>query len=235
MLWGRARMTKQGSVIASLSDQLRWDISLGSIKPGDKLNIEAIKRAHNVSHPSVREALSKLVGEGYVSFEESKGFRALQASLAEQKDNSRVRAELESLAFAWSVERSSVDWRAKVVAAHYALAEVEQNMLQDPRGTALEWDERNRAFHFALAENCSSARLLGLLATEYDLGRRYRLMAHAEDKSHSSRSRWIARSASEHDQLKQAALEGDIAMGQSVLKGHITKATLHVIGEGPGA
>jgi DNA-binding GntR family transcriptional regulator len=220
---------KQGSIIASLSDRLRRDISLGSIKPGDKLNIEAIKRSYNVSHPSVREALSKLVGEGYVSFEESKGFRALQSSYEEQQDITRVRSELECLALEWSIQRTNVDWRATVVAAHYALSEVEKEMPSDPLNAALEWDARNRAFHFALVGNCASPKLLDLIEAQYDLSRRYRLMAHANDRSAKSRARWVEKSAREHDQIKQAALDGDIESGQAVLKKHITKAALHAI------
>lgn len=224
-------MQKQGSLIASLSDRLRRDISLGIIKPGNKLNIEAIKRSYNVSHPSVREALSKLVGEGYVGFEESKGFRALRSSQEEQKDITRVRSELEALAFEWSIQRTNIDWRSTVVAAHYALSEIEQKMPSDPLNAALEWDERNRAFHFALVGNCDSPKLLDLIGVQYDLSRRYRLMAHANDRSEKSRSRWVDKSAEEHDQLKQAALDGDIKTGQKVLKKHITKAALHA-GEG---
>lgn len=222
-------MPKQGSIIASLSDRLRRDISLGLIKPGNKLNIEAIKRSYNVSHPSVREALSKLVGEGYVSFEESKGFRALQSSHAEQQDITRVRAELECLAFDWSIQRTTVDWRSTVVAAHYALSEIEKKMPSDPMNAALEWDERNRAFHFALVGNCDSPKLLDLIAAQYDLSRRYRLMAHAHDRSEESRARWVDMSALEHEQLKQFALDGDIKAGQKILKKHITKAALYTI------
>ena len=116
---------KQKPVVTSLSDELRRDISLGIIKPGEKLNIEGLKRDYSVSHPSVREALSLLAGEGYVSFEESKGFRVLSPSQAELQDIIRVRAELEAMALAWAVERSTLDWRSQVIAAHYALSEVE--------------------------------------------------------------------------------------------------------------
>jgi|TARA_B110000908_G_C10261501_1_gene459601 DNA-binding GntR family transcriptional regulator len=226
-------MEKQGSVIASLSDQLRRDISLGIIKPGDKLNIEGLKRTYNVSHPSVREALSLLVGEGYVGFQESKGFRALEASQEEQQDIIRVRAELECIAFEWSIMRSNVAWRSSVVAAHYALSEIEQKMSEDPLNAVLEWDDRNRAFHFALAGNCNSPKLLDIIATQYDLSRRYRLMAHANDRSLTSRARWVKNSAEEHEALKQATLEGNVSKGQEILKKHIRKATLHAVGAAP--
>ncbi|WP_298357237.1 GntR family transcriptional regulator [uncultured Litoreibacter sp.] len=222
-------MPKQSSVIATLSDQLRRDISLGVIRPGDKLNIEALKRTYSVSHPSVREALSLLVGEGYVGFQESKGFRALDSSPDEQQDNIRLRAEFECIALEWSIARTNVDWRSSVVAAHYALSEIEQEMPGDPMNAALEWEERNRSFHAALVGNCDSPKLLGIIETQYNLSRRYRLMAHAQDRSQTSRARWVETSAQEHRLLKDAALEGDTEMGKRVLRQHIKKAALHVV------
>lgn len=222
-------MVKNGSVIATLSDQLRRDISLGIMRPGEKLNIEALKRSYAVSHPSVREALSLLVGEGYVSFEELKGFRVLQPSQEQLKDSSRVRAEMEALAFEWSVQRSSVDWRSAVIAAHYALSEVEQQMSTDPQNAALDWDKRNKNFHMAIVGNSGSQKLIELISVEYDQSRRYRLMAHAGVRSEQSRSRWVERSAEEHNALKEAVLTGNIEAGQAILRKHITKATLHVI------
>lgn len=222
-------MAKNGSVIGSLSDKLRRDISLGVLQPGIKLNIEALKRHYEVSHPSVREALSLLVGEGYVSFEEMKGFRVLKPSQDELTDSSRVRAELEALAFAWAVQRTNVDWRSAVIAAHYALSEVERKMPSDPVNAALEWDDRNKKFHLAIAANSGSPKLIELICVQYDQSRRYRLMAHANGRSETSRSRWVEKSAEEHNALKEAVLSGDIEAGCAILKGHITKATLHVI------
>lgn len=215
---------KQSSVIGGLSNRLRRDISLGLIRPGEKLNIEALKREHKVSHPSVREALSLLVGEGYVASEDQKGFRVLESSVEEQRDVTRVRAELECLAFGWSLANASTDWRASVVAAHHALSEVETELAKDPVAYALEWDERNRNFHFAILANCGSPKLLEIIAAQYDLSRRYRLRAHSNRLRAMDRAEWIERSAAEHLQLKEAALTGDTTRGVGILKNHINKA-----------
>ena len=226
-------MQKQKPVVTSLADELRRDISLGLIKPGVKLNIEGLKRDYSVSHPSVREALSLLVGEGYVSFEESKGFRVLSPSQEELQDIIRVRAELEAMALAWAVQRTTLDWRSQVIAAHYALSEVEREMPVNPLKAALEWDERNRQFHMTISRNCGSPKLIALIETQYDQSRRYRMMAHAEGRSENSRSRWVEQSAAEHNALKDAVLVSDIDAGKTILKQHITKPTLHAI-EGAG-
>ncbi len=158
-----------GSVVGNLANQLRRDIALGIIKPGTKLNIEALKKEYKVSHPSVREALSLLAGEKFVSSIDQKGFRVLKTSSEELKDITRIRAELECLAFEWSVNNANIDWRAGIVAAHHALTEVENEMLSDHVAFALEWDERNRNFHYAIVGNCGSPQLLDLIAQNYAL------------------------------------------------------------------
>ncbi|MGH1484010.1 MAG: GntR family transcriptional regulator [Geminicoccales bacterium] len=218
-------LERQGSVIASFANQIRRDISLGILPPGERLTIEKLRREHKISHPSVREALAQLVGEGYVSFEDQKGFRVIRESTEVLQDTTRVRAELECLAFQWSLERADTDWRASIAASHFALSEVEREIGADPVAYALEWDERNRNFHLALCGNCDSPNLLSLICRQYDLTRRYRLMAHGRSKPSTMRTSWIDRSAEEHAALHDAALAGDAKKGLDLLKSHINKAS----------
>jgi len=215
---------KRSSVIATLSDQLRRDISLGLIHPGDKLNIEALKRQFKISHPSVREALSLLVGEGYVEFEDQKGFRVSEMSLEGQQDIIRVRAELECLAFEWSVKKADMDWRAQIVATHHTLSEVETKTNDDPIAFSLDWDERNRNFHLAIVGNCGSPKLLEIIRIQYDMSRRYRLMAYSQKYTSNNRAAWVEQSKREHIALKEAALNNDVALGKEIIRNHITKA-----------
>lgn len=216
---------KQETVIAGFLNQIRRDISLGVLRPGERLVIEQLKRQHKISHPSVREALAQLVGEGYVSQQDQKGFKVLGVSLETLRDITRVRSELETLALSWSMENSDTDWRASVTAAHFALAEVEKEMVEDPLSYALEWDERNRNFHMALCANCGSPHLLSIIARQYDLTRRYRLMAHEKGKSTAARSSWMKESAKEHRLLKDAALAGDVDQVLDLLRGHVNKGS----------
>ncbi len=209
--------------VTALSDKIRRDICRGVLEPGVRLNIEALKREHDISHPSIREALALLVGEGYVVSGVNKGFAVADTSLDEQRDSTLVRAELEAMAFEWSVRNGTTDWRAHVVACHYALTQVETEMADDPAGHALEWDDRNRAFHFSLIGNCGSPKLLEIIGTLYDHSQRYRLAAYSNRGVVSDRAAWVADSPGEHSALKDAALNGDIALGQDTLKKHITK------------
>ena len=167
------------------------------------------------------------MGEGYVSFEEQKGFFVLDGSLGSLRDATRVRSVLECKAVDWSIDRADTDWRASISAAHFALAEVEREMKFDPHAFAIEWDDRNRSFHLALAGNCGSPHLLGLIAREYDQTRRYRLMALAKGRTDQERAEWLDNSAAEHVRIFKAALRGDTEQVCEMLNAHITKGAEH--------
>ena len=210
------------TIVHDLATQLRRDIALGILSPGQRLNIEALKRERGVSHPSIREALSLLVGEGYVTVEGNKGYRVLESSLEDLHDTTRLRAELECIGFAWSMQRATPDWRGRVVAAHHTLSEIEAEMGGNLRDFVIEWDERNKQFHSALIGNCGSPRLIETVSTLYDLTRRYRLMAYSDVSN--DRPKWLERSPKEHNDLKAAALVGDIEAGVRIMREHITKS-----------
>ncbi len=209
------------SVVNELAAKLRRDIALGTLLPGARLNIEALKREHKVSHPSIREALALLAGEGYVSSEGNKGYRVLDSSFEDLSDATRLRAELECLGLQWSAANSTPEWRANVVAAHHMLSEVEEDMIDDPKGFVIEWDERNFQFHKTLISNCNSPRLMDTVANLYDLTRRYRLMAYSI--AHKNHRDWLLKSAEEHVQLKNLAIDGDMEAACRLLREHTTK------------
>ena len=209
------------NVVADLAVRIRRDIALGVLAPGERLNIEALKRDFKVSHPSVREALALLTGQGYVVSEENKGYRVQPTSWNDLHDTTRIRSELESMGLQWSVEKSDRDWRAGVVAAHYALSEVEAGLADAPFDHAIEWEERNRAFHLALIGNCGSPRLIEMVSSLYDLTERRRLQTFC--KTGEDLLAWLEVSSSEHLGLKDLAIAGDAASACELLKHHANK------------
>lgn len=218
-------MGGKNSIISTLVDELRRDISLGVLKPGQKLQIEAVRSEYgSVSAPSVREALSTLAGEKYVSGVDQRGFFVAKVSVEELADLTRVRAELERLALSWSMDRSDRAWRAEIVAKHHILREVEAEFSSSMEASILDWDEANKEFHLALTMNCGSPSLIELIKSQYDLTRRYRLMAYGKIVESKQRMDWLERSIVEHDAIKEAVLEGKDEMAGKALVDHITKA-----------
>lgn len=217
-------MTEKETVVGRLAEALRRDISIGVLKPGTKLRIEDVREWHKVSHPSVREALSVLAGEGYVTATHQRGFKVADCSLDDLLDLSRLRCEMECLALEWSLEHTDKDWRAQVVAAHHSLREVERELANGPQDFLTEWDERNRGFHMAIAGNCGSPRLIESIARQYDMSRRYRFMAYSVESADRNHLAWLHASSTEHIELKEAVLEADLSAGKRILRGHINKS-----------
>ena len=219
----KTKLPGTGPVVPRLTEALRIDISLGTLEPGVRLKIDRIRKQYNVSAASVREALSILTGEEFVTSVDQRGFVVTAYQGERLNDLTRVRAELECIAFGWSVQNASTDWRAEVVARHFALTEAEAKLGQDPHAHALEWDRRNAGFHMAIASACGSPRLIALIASHYDLTRRYRLLGLARGSDFSLLGEERRQSADEHAALKDAALAADTAAGQAIIRKHLLK------------
>jgi DNA-binding GntR family transcriptional regulator len=75
-----------------------------------------------------------------------------------------------------SLERASVDWEGRVIAAMHALERAEADLAAGADDlTALQWDEASRALSAALVAQSGSRRLVGLQETFYNQSRRFRL------------------------------------------------------------
>jgi DNA-binding GntR family transcriptional regulator len=216
----RAEETADGQpVVKRIVDNLRREISLGRWRPSERLGIEEMRARFGVSAISMREALSVLTGEGYVTALPQRGFFVSAYSRETLRDMTRVRGEMECVGLRWSMQNSTVDWRAAVVGAHHALREVELLMARDRKRHAVEWDQRNRDYHLSLCEACGSPALLAQIASFYDLTRRYRL-ASLDDIA-------IPGDASfrQHEEILHLVLDGRAAEAEAALRAHIIDAT----------
>lgn len=215
----RAEETADGQpVVKRIVDNLRREISLGRWRPSERLGIEEMRARFGVSAISVREALSVLTGEGYVTALPQRGFFVSAYSRETLRDMTRVRGEMECVGLRWSMQNSTVDWRAAVVGAHHALHEVELLMARDRQRHAVDWDQRNRDYHLSLCEACGSPALLEQIASFYDLTRRYRLA--------SLDGTAIPGDASfhEHEEILRLVLDGKAAEAEAALRAHIEGA-----------
>lgn len=205
-------------VVKRIVDDLRREISLGRWRPSERLRIEEMRARFGVSAISMREALSVLTGEGYVTALPQRGFFVSAYSRETLRDMTRVRGEMECVGLRWSMQNSTVDWRAGVVGAHHALREIELLVAHDRKRHAVEWDQRNRDFHLSLCETCGSPTLLAQIASFYDLTRRYRLTA-LDDTAIPGEA-----SFREHEEILRLVLDGKAAEAEAALRAHIVNA-----------
>ncbi|KAA2314985.1 GntR family transcriptional regulator [Pseudooceanicola sediminis] len=168
------------TVVSVLACALRRDISFGDLPPDAKLKIEALRARYGGSNHSVREALTLLAAEGLVEATAQRGFRVASATEADLRDIIRLRAELEPMGLRWSMHHADVAWEGRVIAAQHAAARATDQLLGDPDGAVLVWDEAGRTLHNVLCSASGSPRMIRMLGQLYDQSRRFRLAALRE-------------------------------------------------------
>lgn len=153
---------------------VRGDILNGRLLPGDKLSPSTIAQQYGVSLGVVREALTRLGEQGLVRSQPQQGFQVMPISREDLLDLTNTRRDIETLALRRSVARGDVEWRSKVVAAHYVLEHTEQFASGDPPVLSEAWVQAHREFHHLLLSACGSSRLLDFAESLRDSAEIYR-------------------------------------------------------------
>src|SRR4051812_28927812 len=77
---------KSNSLTRSVYQQLRADLLAGKFRPGEKLRAEVLRQRFNIGSSPIREALNRLLAEGFVVLEDQKGFSVAQVSAEELQE-----------------------------------------------------------------------------------------------------------------------------------------------------
>lgn len=149
---------------------LRRMILVGELAPGEKLKIDALKKALDTGASPVREALSLLTSDQLVERIDQRGFRAASASKSNFEEILGLRCALEEMALRQSIAQSDGDWEDRVVLAHH-------RMVRQDRDNVEAYEETHKAFHMALLSDCRSPILIKFCNQLYDLNIRYRYLA----------------------------------------------------------
>lgn len=213
------------TLIESAYRQLRRDIVDGALKPGDKLRVEHLKAAYNVSSGTLREALALLVSDSLVVAQGQRGFRVTPMSLADLEDLTRMRVLLENEAVRESIRAGRDDWEAQLVSAFHRLTLAEQRLRADPGRSFDDWESCNRQFHEALVGACRSRWLLRMRGMLYQLSERYRRVSAVKGPP-------PVEVHDEHNAIYEAALARNADMTCALLTAHVHRALKVISKEG---
>ena len=166
--------TKGRTLIETAYATLRNEIIDGTLEPGAKLRTEELRARYDVSGSTIREALTRLLGEALVTSEGQRGFRVAPATLEDFRDLTDVRKLIETEALRQAIAAGGEAWEGDIVAAFYRLSKAEERLRDDPAGASAEFEARNRDFHRALIAACPSPWLHRLHALLYQQSERYR-------------------------------------------------------------
>jgi GntR family transcriptional regulator, carbon starvation induced regulator len=140
---------------------LKADIVAGELKPTAKLRIDELKSRYAMGASPLREALSRLIGEGLVEVESNRGFRVAALSRDDLDDIALMRAAIEAAAIRRSIAVGDDAWEAGVIAALHRLIKATDRAEANPTSEVLDaWNAAHDAFHLALIVACGSPRML---------------------------------------------------------------------------
>ena len=130
--------------------QLRDDIVFDFYSPGDKLNIEALKKRYEMGGTPIREALNRLVVEGLVEMLPLRGFRVGLTSVIQGRDILENRLRLEGFLAEQAMIAADDEWESRCIAALHRLRRcMEQGDFHTHAGR-VRWGELSRLFIFEL-------------------------------------------------------------------------------------
>jgi DNA-binding GntR family transcriptional regulator len=203
-------------------DQIRNAILDGRWAPGERLPPAAMAKQFGASSTVVREALTKLNGDGLVAFERNRGFFVRSLDLGELRDITELRCVSEALAARLAVERGDLQWESELIAAHHQLVRTPRRLPGEPERISSEWAAVHRSFHAKLLEPCASVHMLRLADNLADSTELYRRWAATSD---AAVHRDVER---EHAEILEAALSREAEHLGALLRAHY-ETTVHVV------
>lgn len=209
------------SLVEAAYETIRHDILTGDLAPGLKLRFEMLRERYGVGASTLREALTRLVGDALVSSEEQRGFKVSTVSLEDFADLTRTRRLIEVEALRQAILAGDDAWEAALVGVFHRLTKVEEKLAEDPVRFQDEFEERNREFHLTLIAPCPSRWLKYMQGILLQQSERYRRIA--------LRARGKARDVhAEHKAILDAVLARDVDLACRLEGEHIER-TLEVL------
>jgi len=200
---------------------LRGAIVRCEYEPGARLRVEELTKKLAVSSSPLREALSRLAGQGLVQSSENRGFRVAPLSVEGIADLTRVRLLIELETLRDAIEHGNDAWESECVAAAHRLALSEQRLTNGVTVLDDDWSARHRAFHMAIYSGASSSLLRDMVSHLFDAAERYRRF--------SAQHRTIKRNKNdEHQEILRVTLSRDKEKALGLLAQHISSTERNV-------
>jgi DNA-binding GntR family transcriptional regulator len=192
-----------GTVRSRAAGELRDRILTGRLRPGTRIDLDAITREFGTSRTPVREALLELSYEGLVSVTPRSGITVLGITPGDAVDNFAILATLAGKAAEWATERMT---RPVLDELHALAQEV---------GRAEDVVAANWRFHRALNLASGSPRLMTYLRQAVRVVPRSFFELFPEQ---------VSRSRVEHAALLEAIDRGDAGTARTLTESHVLDA-----------
>ncbi|TCS61867.1 GntR family transcriptional regulator [Primorskyibacter sedentarius] len=195
--------------------RLRTDIVTSVLEPGTRLKFADMTKRYDVGIGTLREALSQLSSEGFVTVEVGKGFKVAPVSAEELVEITDHFINFEKRAVREAIEHGDDDWEANIVAVHHRLSLIEGLPWERRMERHSEWVERHRDFHEAIVAACQGRWLFRLRSIMFDQLDRYRFVTKRAPEGLGGRK------YEEHGEIMAATLARDADLASSLIEHHI--------------
>jgi GntR family carbon starvation induced transcriptional regulator len=214
------RLSLGRTVAEQVYEQIKADLLTGAFTAGAALLTRELLARYGCGISPLREALARLVGEGFLVASGHRGVRVPLPSCADLDDIYRIRILLECEALELAMKHGDDTWEATALAACHRLERAPlpgSGREEDRAAVAMEWEARHRAFHAALVAAAPAPRLLRLVEQMVEQTERYRALRLL----HSPSELLMRDIAAEHRALLNATVARDPA-AIALLRDHLT-------------
>lgn len=204
---------------ARVYNQIKDLILCNEILPGQKLHHQQLSERLGVSRTPVREALTRLVQEGYVSFLPNRGFTCKEIRMQEAEELYEIREALEAFAVEKAIANLTDGALARLRAKMNSYGRDVQNRFTRER---LVYDQD---VHLAIAELAGNETLNNLLHHVFE-----RIVLKRRTDGLYDPARGVT-AHEEHLRLLEAMERRDSIRAVAILRGHIQAGQKNVMGD----
>jgi DNA-binding GntR family transcriptional regulator len=208
------------SVVDRAVAQIKQKIRSGDFVPGQRLVAADLAAELKISGGPVREALTKLAGEGLVEVQPHRGAVVKSQSPADIVEIYQLREVIEGLAARLAAKSVGQD-ASKLEAIRLA---ADKGRDYAKQGNFLSYGVANMEFHEAIYEAAGSSRLSTLA----------RLFSDQIDRLNNRRLAHpsvLLRSALEHDEILAAIGQGNESLAEERMRKHVSSSGKKVLGD----
>jgi DNA-binding GntR family transcriptional regulator len=198
-------------------EAIRKDILSGTIKPGERLREEDLVKRVGVSRTPVREALRRLVADGYTVVEANRGATVASYSKRDVDEIYGLRALLEGHAARRAATRITPEQLEQMEFLNRQLDALTAQTDMDETHKQLRRIELNQAFHQVVLDACDNRRLADLVRQLAQVALSAKTFAHYEPKD-------LVRSSDHHEELIRALRSGHPDWSEATMRSHVHNA-----------
>lgn len=195
--------------------RLRTDIICGKLRPKARLRIGKLRETYGIGASPLREALSRLVPDGFVVSLDRRGFMVAPISLREFRELTDMRKLLEKEAARLALANGDDIWESQVVAALHRVSKLQARSAGKMSQTMKEWETLNEAFLDSLYSGCGSTWLFNFRRTVYFYAKRYLRVCLPAAASRNLQS--------DHQAMTDAAIARDRTKLQNLIESQLDR------------